>query len=104
MFQRATSLNANQIRPPEKTIYRVSEGISSYIYICVCVRQTQMRVFIVIFVCLVLIFKKLEKRSKQKKDEEREREVPDPQESIEDTPTVYFPPSFIQIRLQGAEF
>ena len=43
-----------------------------------------------IFVCLLLTSEKLEKIRKRKKDEERE--VPDPRESIEETPTINFHP------------
>ena len=32
MFQRSIRRNGSRIRPPEKTIERASEGISSYIY------------------------------------------------------------------------
>ena len=47
-------------------------------------------VYIFVCVCLLLTSKKLEKRRNMKKDEERE--VPDPRESIEETPTVHFHP------------
>ena len=48
--------------------------------------NTNEGLYIFIVVCLLSTYNKLEKRRKRKKDEERE--VPDPRESIEDTPTI----------------